>query len=131
MDQHNDAIGEPNGPAFVKHEERTGPPLSYVQEKMGNALRDLHDLTRSLVEYVPEDLPAPNAEHGNPFKLKPHYLVGPARSAFYSSLVAFLALSNLLAIANEPGLVDRLLGYDIDEFRDWIRHIERGGSVTG
>jgi hypothetical protein len=109
---------DPNGPAYVKREERVGPPLAYVQEKIASSLRELHDVIGSLVEHVPDDLPAPNQAAGNPFQLKRDYLVGPARHAFYYELVAFLALSNVLAIANESVLVDRLLTYSRKEFAD-------------
>jgi hypothetical protein len=67
VDDLGDQFREPNGPAYVKREEREGPALSYVQEKIANSLRAMHDLARSLVRYVPDDLPAPNADKGNAF----------------------------------------------------------------
>ena len=54
-----------------------------------------------------------------------------AWSAFYDEIVAFLALSNMLALANDQSLVDRLLAHDSAEFDDWLRRIEAEGSVVG
>ena len=119
---------EPNGPAYHKREERFGPPLGYVQEKMASSL---HDLIQSVDEYVPDDLPQLNKEAGNPFPLKASYLQAPARQAFHYELVAFLALANMLALARESGLVERLLEYEPEEFHHWIRRLELGDSVEG
>jgi hypothetical protein len=57
-------FAEPNGPAYQKREERFGPPLGYVQEKMASSL---HDLIQSIDEFVPYDVPQPDKEAGNPF----------------------------------------------------------------
>lgn len=106
-------FSEPNGPAYAKREERVGPPLEYVREKIGNSLRTLHDLARHARGLGSDDVDR------------------RVWNAFYYEMVAFLALSNMLALANDHSSVDRLLAHDSDEFDDWLRHIEAEGSVVG
>ena len=36
----------------------------------------------------------------------------------------------VLALANNEGLFERLQGYSRDEFKDWLDGIDRQGSVT-
>ena len=45
---------EPNGPAYLKDETRSGPPLSYVADKMKPSLIMLHAAISSIRESVPE-----------------------------------------------------------------------------
>ena len=62
----DDLFGDPNGPAYQKREERVGPPLSYVGEKLGNSLRAVHELARGLHGVSSSDLPvlsATDSEH--------------------------------------------------------------------
>ena len=105
-------FGDPNGPAYQKRETRVGPPLEYVQEKLGRSLQKLHALSRSLASA--DEATRLHSEH-----------------AFHYGLVAYLALINMLALANDADLADRLLTYNRSEFDDWLRRIEAGGSVTG
>ena len=131
MEGLDDVFGEPNGPAYESRQTRTGPPLEYVSEKLGNALKHLHRTVRSIERFVPDSLMPSEGDRTADIAVKERLLLSPARAAFYYALVAFLALSNLLALADEDGLVDRLLGYDAEEFGDWMDQMQRGGSVTG
>ena len=117
MDDLGDLFADPNGPAYTKREERTGPPLDYVQHKPVYGLEVHHRLLRTLAEAVAKD--ADSAD-----------IVGQARHSFYYQLVAFLALSNMLALANDSDLVERLEAYSPAEFRDWIQRIERESTVS-
>jgi len=40
-------------------------------------------------------------------------------------------LNNMLALANENKLFERLLGFDYDDLKEWLDRIDREGSVTG
>lgn len=113
MEDLEGLFSEPNGPAYEKREERVGPPLEYVREKIGNSLRTLHDLA------------------GHARGIGSAEVERRVWNAFYYEIVAFLALSNMLALANDHDLVDRLLAHDSDEFDDWLRRIEAEGSVVG
>jgi hypothetical protein len=52
------------------------------------------------------------------------------QSAFYYGAVSYLALHNMLALANPSEFSDRLLGMNRAEFREWLDGIDREGSVT-
>ncbi|MEE9266719.1 MAG: hypothetical protein V3V86_08330 [Gammaproteobacteria bacterium] len=54
-----------------------------------------------------------------------------ARYAFHSALVGYLALNNMLALANEFDISDRLLDYGREEFAEWLDRINPEGSLTG
>lgn len=56
MEGLDDVFGEPNGPAYESRQTRTGPPLEYVSEKLGNALKHLHRTVRSIERFVPDSL---------------------------------------------------------------------------
>ena len=122
-------FGDPNGPAYQKHEERVGPPLSYVQEKLGNALRASHRIASAFAatqsgSHLP---PLPST-------VPPEVIDEYARNslqAFHYNLIAFLALTNMLAAAADANLAERLVRYSAKEFDDWLDNIEQGGSVTG
>ena len=123
----DDVFGDPNGPAYQKREERVGPPLTYVGEKLGNSLRAVHELARGVHGASNSDLPvfsATDSEIIAEYQRK-------VDAAFYYGLVAYLALVNMLALANESQLVERLVALSSDEFDEWLRGIEEGGSVTG
>lgn len=122
---------EPNGPAYQTEETRTGPPLDFVAEKLGNSLKSLHTLIGHIEERVPADLPAPWKGPGTPPPLKDGYLLSPSGNAFHYGLVAYLALHNLLALANDHQLVERLLKLSTDDFEEWLDRIREEGSVTG
>ncbi len=56
--------------------------------------------------------------------------MNPCEDAFRLGLTAYLALNNLLGIANEQGIFGRLLAMPYDEFTVWLRRITEEGSVT-
>lgn len=111
----DDLFREPNGPAYQKRQTRVGPPLEYVAEKLGTALTELHRAAQARNEAI--------AASGEERDLQ---------SAFMHALVAYLALGNMLALAEDPGvLTERLLGMTPEEFEAWLRHVGQGSSVTG
>ena len=113
LDDLDDVYRDPNGPAYQTREARVGPPLAYVAEKLGAALGDLH-----------------RAAHAD---RRAGAGVGPElRSAFLHALVAYLALGNMLALAEDPGaLTERLLAISREEFDDWRWRVSQESSVTG
>jgi hypothetical protein len=113
-----DVTGDSNAGAYRKHESRTGPPLGYVSEKMESALGDLHNAIRWLER--------PGSEQD-----AREAAVMSAKAAFRHVLVAFCALHNVLGVANDPHLMDRLLGLSADDFQDWLGAMRSEGSVTG
>jgi hypothetical protein len=129
MSDLDDLVTDPNGPAYERTEERTGPPLDYVAEKLGHCLHALHGQHRAVAQ-LPADLPTPGKAAGKPQPLK-ESLLSPGRYAFHYGVVAFLALHNILALANDHGLEDRLLGMSDEEFEAWMERIREEGSVTG
>ena len=117
LESLGDLFSDPNGPAYQKTETRTGPPLEYVAEKLRSCLCDLHGL------------------HGHADALRPQSpqldeVRGAAGPAFYHAAVAYLALHNMLALANPPSFIERLLAMSREEFDDWLDGIQLGGSVT-
>ena len=113
LESLGDLYSDPNGPAYQKTERRTGPPLEYVAEKLRRSLECLHELHGWT--------PGAAGGKGGP---------GAVRSAFYYAAVAYLALHNMLALADPPEFSDRLLGMSRSEFDDWLDGIDREGSVT-
>ncbi len=106
----DDLFRDPNGSAYEAREVRTGPPLGYVGEKLANSLRAIHA--------------------GHALAPGNHDVTAQFRRAFHYAFVAFLALHNILALADldrEP----QLLALSTDDFSDWLANIEREGSVTG
>jgi hypothetical protein len=126
-----DIVGDSNGPAYRKAEQRTGPPLDYVAEKAEVALLASHEALRSIRLYVPDDLPQPELARGTSFSTKKDGLVSPAWAAFRYGLVSFLALQNMLSLANDAELPDRLADMSYEEFRGWLHGVSSEGSVTG
>jgi hypothetical protein len=102
-----DLFTDPNGPAYQKLENRQGPPLAYVAEKLRHCLESVHLAARR-----PED-------------------TGHADSAFRYGLTSYLALMNLLGLANDLDLSDRLLAMETDAFSGWLDRVTEEGSVTG
>lgn len=109
-------IGDSNGPAYRKTEERSGPPLSYVAEKARHSIEELHGLFQAIAK-----APAVAREG----------LGRQAWAAFRYAVVAYLALQNMLSLANDNGVFDRLLAMRPTEFRKWLDGIDSEGSVTG
>lgn len=130
-DEDHEFFTDPNGPAYTAEEVRTGPPLDYVAEKLANSLKSLHSLLDAIEQRVPENIPALWKGQGDPPPLKETYLLRPAQYAFHYGLVAYLALRNLLALANDLHLVERLAQLSDDEFAEWLNRIREEGSVTG
>ena len=54
-----------------------------------------------------------------------------AWAAFRHAIVAYLALQNMLSLANDNGVFDRLLAMRPTEIRKWLDGIDSEGSVTG
>jgi hypothetical protein len=113
MDGLDDLYREPNGPAHQVRESRVGPPLDYVAEKLASTLGDLH---RADAAIAGTDSVA----------------LREVRAAFTHALVAWLALGNMLALAEDPGaLSGRLLALSVEEFDEWRWRVAQEGSVTG
>ena len=119
MDGLDDLFRDPNGPAYQIQQARVGPPLEYVAQKLGAALGDLHRAAQAAGSPKGTDEGASG-------------LGRDLRLAFLHALVAYLALGNMLALAEDPGaLTERLLRSTREEFDAWLRHVEQGSSVTG
>src|SRR5688500_6864598 len=116
MDGLDDLFRDPNGPAYQTQQTRVGPPLEYVAQKLSTALGDLHRAAQA----------AGAAGEGTSDVSR------DLRLAFLHALVAYLALGDMLALAEDPGaLTERLLESTREEFDAWLRHVELGSSVTG
>jgi len=97
-----------NGPAYTSEQQRHGVPLSYVGEKLGSAIEELHRYAQS----HPNELDA-------------------LQLPMYFLLVAHLGLHSMLGKANDRSLTKRLLGSSADELQVWLRLVEREGDVNG
>ena len=127
----DEILGDSNGHAYQKVEKRSGPPLDYVADKARCSIEQLHELLKSINQYVPDDLPQPTGAKGTLFSTKQDGLVAPAWVAFRYALVSYLALNNMLNIANDHDLLGRLVGMTTQEFRKWLSRVDSEGSVTG
>src|SRR5919106_7042775 len=114
FDDLGDLYSDPNGPAYQQAQARTGPPLEYVAEKLRRSLEGLHGLYHQTAA-------AASGEAD---------VVRIVQSAFYYGAVSYLALYNMLALANPPEFSARLLGMSRAEFGEWLDGIDREGSVT-
>ena len=97
-----------NGPAYTLRQDRDGVPLSYVGEKLGRAIKDLH-------------------RHAQRCQGERDEL----RGAMHYLLVAHLGLHNMLGKANDRTLADRLLNGSTQHLEKWLRLVEREGDVRG
>lgn len=97
-----------NGPAYEKGENRHGVPLDYVAEKLGSAILALHS-----------------------FGLTNPDMKVELQGAMYYQLVAFLALNNMLAAANDRTLTDRIFNFNRKEVEQWINLVHQQGDVSG
>jgi hypothetical protein len=97
-----------NGPAYTTRQERNGVPLSYVGEKLGHAIEELHRYARH------------HPDRRQALLAPMHYL-----------LVAHLGLHNMLAKANDRSLTLRLLEGSEAELQAWLALVEREGDVAG
>ena len=102
---------EPNNGAYEKTEERTGPPLEYIAEKLRKSLEACHEVVRG-------------TRDGQIASMH-------ASAAFRYGLVGYLGMQNLLALVNEGEVFDRLENYTHEQFIEWLDRIDRQGSVTG
>ena len=127
-----DGLTEPNDGAYTKIETREGPPLDYVGEKLHTCLLILHTLHAAAQEDLPDDLPKPKRMQTLPDEYNPKVssVLLPCHHAFRSALVSYLALNNLLAIANDNELTGKLLALPHDDFENWLDRIRHEGSVT-
>jgi hypothetical protein len=130
----NDADDEPpfispNADAYEREELRVGPPLDYIAEKLRASLEAQHDVICALRDRLPNDVSAVTPLRAG-INLKADFLVFPAHAGFWNSLVAYLALSNLTALATRETM-ERLLVFSRDELGDWFRRIDQAGSTTG
>ena len=111
--------GPPNDGAYEEQELRSGPPLSYVAEKFRHCLEGLHGAIGKM-------------ETAAKLEADQNELIGfQAKYAFHSAVVGYLALHNMLALANEHDISERLLRYTKDGFFERPDRIDAGGSVTG
>ena len=113
MAEDDDEPREPNDDAYL-NEERVGPPLEYVAEKLRHSLEAIHPLLAALRKTAGGDSP-----------------LFSARYAFHSQLTGYLALNNLLALASDNNLSERLEGHTAEQFKEWLDRIDQQGSVTG
>ena len=97
-----------SGPAYTAREIRQGVPLSYVSEKLSHAIIDTH---------------AAGVAHPEARKRLAHVM--------YSQTKAFLALHNVLAVADAPGLPEQLLEMERHELHSWIAAVVTHGDLFG
>lgn len=127
FDELDPSFRDPNGPAYQTAQARVGPPLEYVAEKLAAALGDLHRAHRAV-----RGAPGGAGHPESAAELAPPDVQADLRLAFVHALVAYLALGNMLALADDPGaLAARLLASSRAEFTDWLWRVGREGSVTG
>jgi hypothetical protein len=118
-----------NGPAYTTEEQRAGPPLTYVSEKIRAALCAARSCARNIQTHVPENLGHPT--HPT-IDIREDFLAAPAHEAVHYSATAFLALNNMLGAAHgHPSLAEWLVGKTDEEFRLWLEAIEQHGCVRG
>lgn len=123
-------FSDPNGSAYKSTEQRTGVPLGYISEKMKGALKMVHVTLSAIKYYVPDDLPQPEKAKGTSFNVKQDALLIPAISTFRYQLTSFLALHNMLAVANDQKVFERLQQYTPEEFAKWLEHVEQEGALS-
>ncbi len=131
MPDIDDLYQDPNAGAYEKEETRTGPPLSYVGEKLRGAVESAHRTYRSIERDVPDDLPQPSGAKGTSYSTKQDGLISPGYSSYRYSLTAFLALYNQLGRISAQKKIAALLELDPRDFSDWLDSVEREGSVIG
>jgi len=119
MDNLEDMFRPPNDEAYEKDEIRTGPPLDYVAEKLRRSLELTHYLIHSL-----NNLEGPSQSALDP-------LLYQTSGAFQYQLTSYLALKNMLALANEKDFFERLEFLSNEDFKEWFDRIDQQGSVTG
>jgi|SRR5208337_2165955 len=124
MENIDDLFREPNAGAYEKEETRKGPPLSYVGEKLRRAVESAHGTYQAINRDVPDDLPQPARARGSQYSTKQDGILSPAYSTFIYSLVAFLALYNILGVITDRHKIPTLLSMSHDDFTVWLDGIE-------
>jgi hypothetical protein len=92
---------------FTKIEVLEGPPLSYIAEKLSDAIRAAHRAYQASLEV--EENPTSR------FRLR-----SDTWHAFRYSLIAYLALHNH---AVEERAIDSLAEMETGRFEDWLGHL--------
>ena len=123
----DDNILQPNAGAFEKDEVRSGPPLSYIAEKLRGALESAHEVWRAINRSGPINL----SQSANAPVAAQELGLSSAFSSFRYSMTAFLALHNMLGMIADQKKIDALLDYNHDEFAAWLDRVEREGSILG
>jgi len=109
----------PNDGAYEKEEIRTGPPLDYVAEKFRSSMELTHFLINTLSRAS-----LAGAEDKD-------RMLSQARGSLRYQLTGFLALKNMLALASDQCLFERLERFSYDDFHDWLDRIDQQGTTTG
>jgi len=127
-----DGLTEPNSGAYTKTETREGHLLGIANDQGMSSLEVLHTLYRAAAQDLPDDLPVPKRFQAAKmaYDVKTGSVLNPCHDAFRLGLTAYLALNNLLGIANDQGIFGRLLAMSHEEFATWLRRITEEGSVT-
>ncbi len=120
-----------NGDGFAAQEERFGPPLGYVSEKLKQSVWFTHHLWHLAQRDIPKDLPLPVRAEETGYNVKEDSVLSPCYSSFRYSVTAFLALQNMLDIANQEKIFEKLLEMQPEEFERWLNRIEQEGNVHG
>ncbi|MBX7228446.1 MAG: hypothetical protein K1X48_02420 [Burkholderiaceae bacterium] len=120
-----------NGMAYTVTENRSGPPLNYVGEKIRKNIEATHSLYNNIMRFVPKDLPvSPHYKDTAPATIKFDTLATDVHYALHNSIVAFLALYNMLGTAKSDYVSD-IASRSRDDLKKWLDLIEREGSVNG
>ena len=96
----------------------------------GHTLEAIHSLIHEIRHRGSQDLSVAVSSSVPPPSITEEFLLPAARYAFRSAIIGHLALHNMLALANDNDLDDRLLAYSRDEFKEWLDRIDQAGSVT-
>ena len=124
-------IDTPNSSAYQKVELRDGIPLSYVCEKLTESLKTIHHLNNFIKNNIHDDLKLINPINNNLYSPKNDGLLSPLYSSFRYSLTSLLALHNMIGIANNQNIFEKLLSYNEEDFNHWLERIESEGSTNG
>lgn len=118
----DDPVEHSNGnEAIEKRETRVGMGLDYVAGKQRLALVAIH---RALMEMV--SVPPPNTWKGCDIA----WAKREVQEAFINQLVSYLALNNMLALANASDFPQRWERFTADEFKEWLDRIDENGSLN-
>ena len=118
MSEIDNLVGDSNNGAFRKNEIRNGPPLSYVAEKVRISIETIYSIYDKAINRLPDSNEKTE-------------IISDSCYAFRNSIVAFLALYNMLALVENNDVYDDLLNSSRDELCGWLDVVEREGSLTG